>query len=57
VWIEAGQESGAVANVTIAANMGDMLRGIVAVGDDFRWTPGAIGTGSLRIEGMTIAGA
>lgn len=60
VWIEHGQEVGPVAGVTIAANMRDMLAGLAAIGDDFRWTPGsaaAIGCGSLRIEGMTIAGA
>jgi PmbA protein len=59
VWIEHGQEVGPVAGVTIAANMHDMLAGLVAIGDDFRWTPGsaAFGCGSIRIEGMTIAGA
>src|SRR5204862_5886144 len=55
VWLEDGQEAGPVSDVTIAANMHDMLAGLVAVGDDFRWTPAAIGSGTVRIEGMTIA--
>jgi PmbA protein len=56
VWLEDGQEAGPVSGVTIAANMLDMLAGLEAVGDDFRWSPGAIGCGTIRIEGMTIAG-
>lgn len=58
VWIEDGQEVGPVSGVTIAAGMLDMLAGLAAVGDDFRWVPGSgtIGTPTLRIEGMTIAG-
>lgn len=59
VWIEGGQETTPVAGVTIAANLLDLLGGLVAVGDDFRWTPGAgaSGSGALRFEGMTIAGS
>lgn len=58
VWIEDGQEAGPVAGVTIAANMRHMLANIAAVGDDFRWTPGAgaIGCGSLRVDDMMVAG-
>jgi predicted Zn-dependent protease len=36
--------------------MHDMLANLAAVADDFRWSPGAIGCGTIRIEGMTIAG-
>jgi PmbA protein len=59
VWIERGEEAGPVSGVTIAANMLDMLAGLAAAGDDLRWIPGpaAIGVPTLRIEGMTIAGA
>jgi PmbA protein len=59
VWIERGLEAGPVNGVTIAASMLDMLTGLVAAGDDVRWVPGttAVGCGTLRIEGMTIAGA
>jgi PmbA protein len=56
VWLEDGNEAGPVAGVTIAANMHDMLANLAAVADDFRWSPGAIGCGTIRIEGMTIAG-
>jgi PmbA protein len=57
VWLEDGKEAGPVAGVTIAANMHDMLAGLAAVADDFRWSSGAIGCGTIRVEGMTIAGA
>jgi PmbA protein len=59
VWLEDGQEAGPVAGVTIAANMLAMLSGLAAVADDLRWMPGsgAIGSSTVRIEGLTIAGA
>jgi PmbA protein len=57
VWLEDGQEDGPVNGVTIAANVLDLLAALEAVGDDFRWSPGAIGCGTIRIEGMTIAGS
>jgi len=57
VWLEDGQEVGPVSGVTIAANMLDMLARLDAVGDDFSWSPGVVGCGTLRIEGMTIGGS
>jgi PmbA protein len=59
VWLENGEEVGPVAGVTIAGNMYSMLDGLVEMADDFRWVPsgGMVGTGTIRIEGMTIAGA
>ncbi|MBI2844944.1 MAG: TldD/PmbA family protein [Chloroflexi bacterium] len=58
VWIERGQPARPVSGVTIAANMGHILKNIVAVADDLRFVPffGSIGVPTMRIEGMTIAG-
>ncbi len=54
-WVERGAIQYPVAEVTIAGNLRDMYRRIVAVGDD-RDVRGAIRTGSLLVDGMTIAG-
>ena len=54
-WIENGVIGFPVHEVTIAGNLRDMLRSIVAVGSDVD-VQGAIRTGSLLIEAMTIAG-
>ncbi|HUA88755.1 MAG TPA: metallopeptidase TldD-related protein, partial [Steroidobacteraceae bacterium] len=54
-WVEHGQLAYPVHELTIAGNLRDMLRQIVAVGSDVD-TKGAIQTGSLLLEPMTIAG-
>jgi PmbA protein len=54
-WVENGAVAFPVHEVTIAGNLRDMLRTIVAVGTDVD-VQGAIRTGSLLIEAMTIAG-
>jgi len=45
-----------VEEVTIAGNLADMLRNITAVGNDLRWR-GAVVSPTIRIDGMTLAGA
>lgn len=55
-WIENGQIAYPVNEFTIAGNLKDMLREIVAVGSDVEHR-GNIECGSIRIEGMTLAGA
>jgi PmbA protein len=55
-WVEHGTLSFPVHEVTIAGNLREMLRGIVAVGSDVD-AQGAIRTGSVLIDAMTIAGA
>jgi len=55
-WVENGEIQFAVQEVTIAGNMRDMFKQIVAVGK----RPGAahnIRTGSVLIERMTVAGS
>ena len=60
VWIEDGQEMARGRRRDHRRQpAATCLAGLVAVGDDFRWTPGggASGSGALRFEGMTIAGS
>ena len=55
-WVENGQIQHAVQEITIAGNLADMLRQIVAVGSD-TMVRGAKRSGSILIEQMSIAGA
>ncbi|MEM9335164.1 MAG: metalloprotease PmbA [Pseudomonadota bacterium] len=55
-WVEGGEVRYPVHEVTIAGNLKELYRSIVAVGED-RDTRGGIRCGSLLVDGMTIAGA
>ncbi len=55
-WIESGAIAHPVEEVTIAGNLGDMLRGIDEIGSDLRWF-GRVAAPSLRISRMTVAGS
>ncbi|HMA87782.1 MAG TPA: metalloprotease PmbA [Burkholderiales bacterium] len=55
-WVEGGEIRYPVEEITIAGNLKDMLRGIVAVGSDVI-VRGARRSGSILVDGMTIAGA
>ncbi len=54
-WVEHGEISHPVEEITIAGNLKEMLRGIIAVGSDVI-VRGSRQCGSLLIERMTIAG-
>lgn len=54
-WVKDGEIQHAVQEVTIAGNLADMFRQIVAVGADVH-SRGAKSTGSVLIEQMAIAG-
>ena len=54
-WVEKGRIKHAVEEVTIAGNLRDMFRGIVAVGND-ALPRGAKLCGSLLIDNMKVAG-
>ncbi len=54
-WVENGEIQFPVQEVTIAGNLRDMFRQIVAVGSDLE-TRGNIHTGSVLVERMTVAG-
>jgi PmbA protein len=55
LWIENGELSFAVEEVTIAGNLKEMLNNITAIADDLEFR-GAVASPTLRIDGMTIAG-
>lgn len=54
-WVEGGRIVHPVSEVTIAGNLGEMFRRIVAVGAD-RYTLGGKTVGSVLIERMKLAG-
>ena len=54
-WVEHGEIQYPVEEITIAGNMKDMYRQLLAVGNDTD-NPGSINTGSWLFENMTIAG-
>ena len=55
-WVENGTIQYPVEEITIAGNLKDMFRGLVAVGNDVDRN-GNIRTGSILIESMTLAGS
>jgi PmbA protein len=56
LWIENGQFTHAVEEVTIAGNMAEMLHHVTAIGNDLVFRS-AVASPTLRIDGMTVAGA
>jgi PmbA protein len=55
-WVEGGRIRYPVEEITIAGNLRDMFRNVVAIGGD-SLTRGSRTCGSILVEGMTIAGA
>ena len=55
LWIENGEATYPVEEITIAGNLGQMLNDVEAVGGDLLWL-GRIASPSLRIARMTVAG-
>ena len=56
LWIENGQLTHAVEEITIAGHLGEMLKNVTAIGSDLVFR-GSVASPTLRIDGMTIAGA
>ena len=56
LWIENGQLTHAVEEVTIAGNLAEMLLNVTAIGSDLEFR-GAVASPTLRVDGMTIAGS
>jgi len=54
-WVEGGEIAYPVSEITIAGNLRDMYRNIVALGSDML-VRGSRQTGSILVDGMTIAG-
>jgi len=55
-WVEHGEIQHAVEGITIAGNLKDMFKQIVAIGSDVD-ARGSRQTGSILVEGMTVAGS
>ena len=55
-WVEGGRIAYPVHEITIAGNLRDMFKGIVAVGADV-YTAGSKTIGSVLIERMKVAGS
>ena len=56
LWIENGELTYAVEEITIAGNLKEMYRSISAVGNDLVFR-GASAAPTVRVEGMMVAGA
>jgi len=56
LWIENGELAYPVEEITIAGNLKDMYRNIVAIGNDLVFRSSSAAP-TIRVEGMTIAGA
>jgi PmbA protein len=55
LWIENGELTYAVEEITIAGNLKDMLHNVTAIANDLEFR-GSVTAPTLRIDGMTIAG-
>jgi PmbA protein len=55
LWIENGELTFAVEEITIAGNLKEMLNNVTAIANDLEFR-GAVVSPTLRIDGMTIAG-
>jgi len=55
-WVEGGTIAYPVEEITVAGNLANMFKGIAAVGADTVVRGGKV-TGSLLVEGMTVAGS
>jgi PmbA protein len=56
LWIEKGELTYAVEEITIAGNLRQMFQNITAIGNDLVFR-GSVASPTLRVDGMTIAGA
>ena len=56
LWIENGELTHAVEEITIAGNLGEMLKNITAIGSDLVFRT-SIASPTLRIDGMTVGGS
>ena len=55
-WIEKGQLTHPVNEITIAGNLNEMLKGVDAVGNDLAFR-GSSASPTLRIQRMTVSGS
>ena len=55
LWIENGEFTFPVEEITVAGNLKDMFRNVSAIGNDLEFRS-SMATPTLRIDGMTVAG-
>jgi PmbA protein len=55
IWIENGELTYPVEEITVAGNLKDMFKNIAAIGNDLEWR-GSTACPTIMIEGMTVAG-
>ena len=55
LWIENGELAFPVSEVTIAGNLKDMFRNVVAVGNDLEFR-GSVAAPTIAVEGLTVSG-
>ena len=55
VWIQNGELTFPVEEVTVAGNLREMLNSISEIGNDLEFR-GSVACPTLRIDGMTVAG-
>ncbi len=56
LWIVNGEPAYPVEEITVAGNLRDMLQNIAEIGNDLEFR-GSVAAPTLRIEGLTVAGA
>src|SRR3954468_20970067 len=56
LWIRNGELAFPVEEITVAGNLRDMFRNITAIGSDLEFR-GAVASPTIRIDGLTVAGA
>lgn len=56
IWIENGELTYPVEEVTVAGNLKDMFQNITEIGNDLEWRSSTAAP-TFRIDGMTVAGA
>ena len=55
MWIENGELTYPVEEITVAGNLKDMFKNVAAVGNDLEWR-GSTACPTILVEGMTVAG-
>ena len=55
-YVEGGKKSFPVEQITLAGNYFDLLKNIVSIGDDLKFPMSNVGSPSVIVEGLSIAG-
>ena len=55
-YIKDGKKDFPVEQITVASNFFDLLKNVVEVGTDLKFPMSSVGSPSIRVEGLSIAG-